>query len=433
MSWEKINAVDVLRKGILYVMPVEVLQVFGDEEKVGEIIERYKRDILKSQEELVMLQIDLDGLEIDGDFESEERVTRKDFIMQIEERLEELDRMKNDVEGFVNVGFERLTEIVNEIIRLSSSESDKVSVSESEERSVGEKLNEISSFTTSESKEMDVDSERQIVDSISNSNSEADTLSMSEAEEMSLVTENSSLSSESDENSLGIFEKKALEMEPNLSSLSSLSSLSTSESEDMNMDSENPNEEDQSIPTLVQAEYLNNHHQGDLESPESREIPVEIVRDVLESKSAEIFSLLISLLRESRISIVFQPNNVEDKYVLTASIPDLDLSSTNVKFGANNSIIITGHRFPPRDAIYDVIKKIDDDRDYTLNYLLRICTGRYGYFIESFQLPPNADRENITAEHEGITLFITIPKKQLKNKVLHSPIVNHYHRRVPFF
>lgn len=112
----------------------------------------------------------------------------------------------------------------------------------------------------------------------------------------------------------------------------------------------------------------------------------------------------------------FEVQEFQDSFSVSAYIPGMDKNEIHMKLSDNeDKLSVEGVRYPPQELLQKILNEVKDEED-----LYRYLHGKYGKFIETFQLPSSINKDAINASYQNGILRITIPKKKMQKKSRNS-------------
>jgi len=121
--------------------------------------------------------------------------------------------------------------------------------------------------------------------------------------------------------------------------------------------------------------------------------------------------------RDLKLSPNFKVQEYPDSYVISGFIPGIQDDDLSITFGKENqTITIKGVRIPTKEEEGQLIQQLrkyqNRGQEKENDLFLRLGSGRFGSFSESYYIPPNTDVKRIAATYEGGAVKVVIPKKQ---------------------
>jgi len=128
----------------------------------------------------------------------------------------------------------------------------------------------------------------------------------------------------------------------------------------------------------------------------------------------------------------FKVNNLPDKYVLSAAIPNMNEDDIKITLG-KDTITISGYREPTQVELQQMRRQLAAERRRDINgkyfppnedeskHLLRLGAGRFGQFSETYQMDSDTvDVNSIQASYQRGVLQVVLPKYR-RNQYLRQP------------
>lgn len=116
-----------------------------------------------------------------------------------------------------------------------------------------------------------------------------------------------------------------------------------------------------------------------------------------------------------RLTPRFEVQEGQKAYVVAAFIPGMSLEDYDIKLKQHQGqhiVSIEGVRVPSDKDVQDLESALQA-KGYkpTLELLLKMGSGRYGRFSETYRLPADVDQDNIKAEYKNGAFTLTMPKR----------------------
>jgi len=138
----------------------------------------------------------------------------------------------------------------------------------------------------------------------------------------------------------------------------------------------------------------------------------------------------------------FKVNNLPDRYVLSAAIPNMNEDDIKISLG-KDTITISGYREPTQIELQQMRRQLAAERRRDIHgkyfppnedeskHLLRLGAGRFGQFSETYQIDTDTvDVNSIQASYQRGVLQVVIPKYR-RNQYLRQPQSSNYGSRSP--
>eukprot|EP00441_Pelagodinium_beii_P017325 CAMPEP_0197662710 /NCGR_PEP_ID=MMETSP1338-20131121/54467_1 /TAXON_ID=43686 ORGANISM="Pelagodinium beii, Strain RCC1491" /NCGR_SAMPLE_ID=MMETSP1338 /ASSEMBLY_ACC=CAM_ASM_000754 /LENGTH=594 /DNA_ID=CAMNT_0043240669 /DNA_START=109 /DNA_END=1893 /DNA_ORIENTATION=+ len=130
-----------------------------------------------------------------------------------------------------------------------------------------------------------------------------------------------------------------------------------------------------------------------------------------------------------RLPLRFYSTEAADHYLISATVPGLDLDDLKLELGSSNTLLVEGLKLPSQPAASSMRKKIgqkikqlaqrspkqsaklaDAIAQVAADAYVELGQGEFGRFAETFQLPEDVNTDAIDASYKDGVLRIVLPK-----------------------
>jgi len=121
-----------------------------------------------------------------------------------------------------------------------------------------------------------------------------------------------------------------------------------------------------------------------------------------EEREKKLWNVNVSNLK---LSPKFEVNETAEAYIISSYIPGLVKEDIHMKLSEEDNLNVEGVRFPPKENLDLLLSRVSSEEE-----LYRSLHGKYGRFSETFKLPAEVNRDNISASYVNGILRISVPK-----------------------